>query len=176
MIDSLLPRRLTEPVPEGQVLTLRTTEHYIHNFRFRLMPNGVSREESAPLSAVPWHSNEGGDLCAQTTKCGDEVENGKPAPDCFRATALKMGVAPEQCLVIEDAPTGVQAATAAGMRVVVVPSLRDLDAYPKPDPGCTSGAFTAETSCPRSSAILFSVLHVPTLHMLHTLGMRATCH
>ncbi|KAK9917563.1 hypothetical protein WJX75_005816 [Coccomyxa subellipsoidea] len=75
----------------------------------------------------------------QTTKCGDEVENGKPAPDSFLATAQKMGVAPEQCLVIEDAPTGVQAATAAGMRVVVVPSLRDLDAYPKPDSACTSG-------------------------------------
>ncbi|BDA50444.1 Pseudouridine-5'-phosphatase at N-terminal half [Coccomyxa sp. Obi] len=75
----------------------------------------------------------------QTTKCGDEVEHGKPAPDCFRATAKKMGVAAEECLVIEDAPSGVQAATAAGMRVVVVPSLRDLEAYPKPDPDCSSG-------------------------------------
>lgn len=77
----------------------------------------------------------------QTTKCGDEVENGKPAPDCFRATAMKMGAAPEECLVIEDAPSGVEAATAASMRVVVVPSLRDPNAYPKPDPSCKFGRF-----------------------------------
>ncbi len=75
----------------------------------------------------------------QTTKCGDEVERGKPAPDCFHATAAKIGVAPEDCLVVEDAPSGVQAATAAGMRVVVVPSIRDKDAYPKPDPEATAG-------------------------------------
>jgi len=75
----------------------------------------------------------------QTTKCGDEVENGKPAPDCFHATAAKIGVAPEDCLVIEDAPAGVQAAIAAGMRVVVVPSIRDKDAYPKADPNAAEG-------------------------------------
>lgn len=75
----------------------------------------------------------------QTTKCGDEVAHGKPAPDCFHETAAKIGVAPQDCLVIEDAPTGVQAATAAGMRVVVVPSLTDKDAYPKADPEAESG-------------------------------------
>ena len=75
----------------------------------------------------------------QTTRCGDEVENGKPAPDCFRAAAERMGVPPAACLVIEDAPSGVAAATAAGMRVIAVPSIRDKDAYPAPDPACTAG-------------------------------------
>jgi HAD superfamily hydrolase (TIGR01509 family) len=57
--------------------------------------------------------------------CGDDaaVANGKPAPDCFLAVAAAAGVPPEECLVIEDAPCGVQAGVAAGMRVVVVPSL-----------------------------------------------------
>lgn len=55
--------------------------------------------------------------------CGDEVVNGKPAPDCFLTAAEKMNVLPADCLVMEDAPAGVEAATAAGMRVVVVPSL-----------------------------------------------------
>ena len=76
----------------------------------------------------------------QATKCGDEVEHGKPAPDCFHATAAKIGVAAEDCLVVEDAPAGVQAATAAGMRVVVVPSIRDKEAYPKPDPKAAAGS------------------------------------
>ena len=37
-----------------------------------------------------------------------QVENGKPAPDVFTATAAAAGVPPSQCLVIEDAPAGVQ--------------------------------------------------------------------
>lgn len=74
--------------------------------------------------------------------CGDEVENGKPAPDCFKAAAQKLGLEPQQCLAIEDAPSGVEAAVAAGMRVVVVPSLRNHQAYPKPLPDAASGPLT----------------------------------
>ena len=44
-----------------------------------------------------------------------EVARGKPAPDIFLAAAAAEGVAPGQCLVIEDSPTGVRAAVAAGM-------------------------------------------------------------
>lgn len=46
------------------------------------------------------------------------VERGKPAPDLFRHAARAMGVAPEDCLVVEDSPSGIQAAQAAGMRVI----------------------------------------------------------
>lgn len=45
------------------------------------------------------------------------VQNGKPAPDLFLHAAAQMGVAPENCLVIEDSPAGIMAARAAGMRV-----------------------------------------------------------
>ena len=49
---------------------------------------------------------------------------GKPAPDMFLLAAEKMGVPPAQCLVFEDAEPGIQAALAAGMQVVRVPSRR----------------------------------------------------
>ncbi len=49
---------------------------------------------------------------------------GKPAPDMFLLAAQKMGVPPAQCLVFEDAEPGIQAALAAGMQVVRVPSRR----------------------------------------------------
>lgn len=52
----------------------------------------------------------------------EDVVHGKPAPDMFLLAAQKMGVPPEQCLVFEDAEPGVQAAMAAGMRYVRVPS------------------------------------------------------
>lgn len=51
----------------------------------------------------------------------DDVENGKPSPDIFLKAAKLLGIAPERCLVIEDAPPGVEAAQAAGMRVITVP-------------------------------------------------------
>ena len=46
------------------------------------------------------------------------VERGKPAPDLFLHAAAKMGVAPAQCLVVEDSPAGIRAAQAAGMKVI----------------------------------------------------------
>lgn len=49
-----------------------------------------------------------------------DVKNGKPHPDMFLAAAERMRVAPERCLVFEDAPAGVEAARRAGMRAVVV--------------------------------------------------------
>jgi riboflavin kinase len=64
--------------------------------------------------------------------CGDEVAAGKPSPDVFLAAAAALGVAPADCLVFEDAPSGVQGALAAGMHVVCVPSLPDRGAYADP--------------------------------------------
>jgi HAD superfamily hydrolase (TIGR01509 family) len=52
----------------------------------------------------------------------DDVEHGKPAPDMFLLAAQRMGVPPAECLVFEDGEPGVQAAVAAGMKYVFVPS------------------------------------------------------
>lgn len=48
----------------------------------------------------------------------EQVQRGKPAPDVFLFAAAKRGVAPANCLVIEDSPHGIQAACAAGMHSV----------------------------------------------------------
>ena len=52
---------------------------------------------------------------------GDVVARGKPAPDAYLAAAAALDLAPSACLVVEDSPTGVAAAAAAGMAVLVVP-------------------------------------------------------
>ena len=49
-----------------------------------------------------------------------DVARGKPHPDVFLEAARRCGVAPEHCIVFEDAPLGVEAARRAGMRAVVL--------------------------------------------------------
>ncbi|MBF4997174.1 HAD family phosphatase [Nocardia sp. BSTN01] len=69
------------------------------------------------------------ELCLETlgrhmfdvSVCGDEVDSGKPAPDPYLRAAGLLGVAPEDCVAVEDSPTGSAAALAAGCRVLVVP-------------------------------------------------------
>jgi len=48
----------------------------------------------------------------------DDVEHGKPAPDLFLEAARRLGADPSDCLVVEDAALGVQAARAAGMAAI----------------------------------------------------------
>ncbi len=52
----------------------------------------------------------------------EDYRRGKPAPDPFLLAAERLGVAPADCLVFEDTDLGIEAATAAGMASVKVPS------------------------------------------------------
>ena len=82
---------------------------------------------------------------------GDRVEKGKPDPEPYRRGAEMIAVAPAECVVVEDAPSGVRAGKAAGCRVLgvlgthaaaelraagaewVVASLEDVRAVPATD-------------------------------------------
>lgn len=55
-----------------------------------------------------------------TVVMGEQVERKKPAPDIFLTTAAKLGLEPADCVVVEDAIHGIQAAKAAGMRCIAV--------------------------------------------------------
>lgn len=54
---------------------------------------------------------------------GHDVAHGKPAPDIYLHAAASIGLAPENCLAIEDSPAGIQSAHAAGCYPVLVPDL-----------------------------------------------------
>ena len=85
----------------------------------------------------------------------DDVENGKPHPEAYLKGAEILGVSPEACVVVEDAPSGVSSARSAGMRVIAVattyreqdlreadavaPSLASIQAIPRPQHGAEGG-------------------------------------
>jgi sugar-phosphatase len=52
--------------------------------------------------------------------CAEDVLRGKPSPDVYLLAAAGLGVVPTECLVVEDAPAGIEAARAAGMGVVAL--------------------------------------------------------
>jgi sugar-phosphatase len=62
--------------------------------------------------------------------CAEDVAHGKPSPDVYLMAAASLGVAPSECIVIEDAPAGVDAARAAGMGVVALTTTHGREELP----------------------------------------------
>ncbi len=57
-----------------------------------------------------------------TLVCGDDVRHGKPDPEAYLLAADRLGVSPGSCVAIEDSPSGIASAEAAGCIVVAVPN------------------------------------------------------
>jgi HAD superfamily hydrolase (TIGR01509 family) len=61
---------------------------------------------------------------------GDDVTHAKPHPEAYLAAAAELGVAPEDCIAIEDSPTGLAAAAASGAFTIGVEHVVPLDGAP----------------------------------------------
>jgi mannitol-1-/sugar-/sorbitol-6-phosphatase len=57
----------------------------------------------------------------------DRVAQGKPDPEGYLAAAAALGLTAESCIVVEDAPAGVEAARRAGMRCIAITSTHPAD-------------------------------------------------
>ena len=62
-------------------------------------------------------------LSFSVTVCGEDVRRGKPDPEPYLLAADRLGVPAAGCVVLEDSPTGIAAARAAGCPVIAVPSV-----------------------------------------------------
>ncbi|MHC4111600.1 MAG: HAD family hydrolase [Planctomycetota bacterium] len=69
---------------------------------------------------------------------GNNVKNKKPHPELFLLAAERMGIEPTNCVVIEDAPNGVQAAKAAGAKCIAVTKSADAAKLCEADLVCDS--------------------------------------
>ena len=87
---------------------------------FCLVSNGSHEEIRQRLDATDLRA-----LFGDRIVSAEDVARPKPAPDVYLFAARRMGVAPAQCLVIEDSVPGVRAAVAAGMRVLARAALTD---------------------------------------------------
>lgn len=58
----------------------------------------------------------------------DETTHPKPDPQPYLLAAQRLGVEPSRCVAVEDSPSGVRSATAAGMKVIVVPGELEVPA------------------------------------------------
>ena len=65
--------------------------------------------------------------------CADEIEHGKPHPEGYLTAATRLGLDPASCVVMEDAPAGLEAARAGGMRAVGIEGTYAADALTHAD-------------------------------------------
>jgi HAD superfamily hydrolase (TIGR01509 family) len=104
---------------DDELVTFDDAVGAARELRERGVPVGVA--SSSPRERLHRTLRRAGLLDAfDVTVAGDEVTNGKPAPDMFLRCAERLGVPPEQCVVIEDSPPGVEAGRAAGMHTLAV--------------------------------------------------------
>lgn len=83
------------------------------------VPNALVTMSWTPLADVLVQSLPEGTFSAVVT--GDQVHHGKPSPEPYLLACERLGVRPGDCLAVEDSPTGVRSATAAGVPTIGVP-------------------------------------------------------
>ena len=84
-------------------------------------PLAVASSSNRPIIELVLRE-AGLDACFAVTVSSEEVARGKPAPDVYEEAARRLGVAPGDCVAVEDSTNGLRAAHAAGMGVVAVPN------------------------------------------------------
>lgn len=113
MLEELMPT--AEPMPGAVELTRALAT--------RGVPQAVATSTGRRLFDLKTQRHRDWFTLFAAVVLGDDprIAHGKPAPDIFLLAARELGAAPASCVVLEDAPSGVAAARAAGMRVVAIP-------------------------------------------------------
>lgn len=92
------------------------------------VPNALVTMSWAPLADVLLENLPDGIFAAVVT--GDQVVHGKPSPDAYLLATERLGVDPADCMAVEDSPTGVRSATAAGVPTIGVPHVVPIPEVP----------------------------------------------
>lgn len=122
-----------EPLPAlPGVLELMEKAMQRGDFRVAIATSGTLEKSRAVLEAakIPYRK--------MVYINGNDVKKKKPDPELFLVAASRMEIKPKNCVVIEDAPNGVQAAKAAGSKCIAVINSTDADNLRQADLVCDS--------------------------------------
>ncbi|MFF4469004.1 HAD family hydrolase [Streptomyces sp. NPDC001599] len=111
-----------EDVPGGGVRLLPGTRNFLDALpadRWAVVTSATRRLAEARLDAVG--------ILPKTLIAADDITRGKPDPEPYLLGARALGVDPADCVVFEDAPAGLQAGRAAGMRTVALATTHRAD-------------------------------------------------
>jgi len=92
---------------------------------FRLAVASSSRNANQMMQLIPIDTGDSLLDMFDANTCGRELRRGKPDPEIFLLAAQELDVPPDRCVVVEDAPAGIQAARAGGMAALGVARLHD---------------------------------------------------
>lgn len=125
-INNLLVAKVHETLAQQPVEFLPGIERFLLEVREAQIPAAVVT--NATTSVARRTANAAPEGTFSVVIGNDETTHPKPDPQPYLLAAERLGVDPTQCVAIEDSPSGVRSATAAGMRVIVVPGELEVPA------------------------------------------------
>ena len=118
-INNLLVAKVHETLAQQPVEFLPGIERFLSEVREAQIPAAVVT--NATTSVARRTANAAPEGTFSVVIGNDETTHPKPDPQPYLLAAERLGIDPTQCVALEDSPSGVRSATAAGMRVIVVP-------------------------------------------------------
>ena len=121
-------KRLEELIHTGAVLAFPDAQRFVQSVRALGWPMAVASSSKNANRMLESIRVDGGDNLREVftvNVCGRDLRQGKPNPEIFLLAAAELRVDPAQCFVAEDAPAGITAARAGGMRALGVARLGD---------------------------------------------------
>ena len=125
-INNLLVAKVHETLAQQPVEFLPGIERFLSEVREAQIPAAVVT--NATTSVARRTANAAPEGTFSVIIGNDETTHPKPNPQPYLLAAERLGVDPTQCVALEDSPSGVRSATAAGMRVIVVPGELEVPA------------------------------------------------
>lgn len=122
--------RLEELIKAGDFSAFPDALRFVQAVRALGWPMAVassSHNANQMMQAIHLGSGETLRDMFRVNVCGRDLRRGKPDPEIFVLAAAELGLPPERCFVVEDAPAGIEAARAGGMMALGVARLGDAE-------------------------------------------------
>ena len=125
-INDRLVAKVREALAQQPVEFLPGIERFLSEVRDAQIPAAIVTNATTSVARRTANATPEGTFSVVIGN--DETTHPKPDPQPYLLAAERLGVDPTQCVALEDSPSGVRSATAAGMRVIVVPGELEVPA------------------------------------------------